>query len=133
MVNRTNSVVIGVSVGLAAGILLSLCILITVRCYLRRSLKKKNSEERIASTLPIRINDILASMDSSVSMASVSEPSHAMPPSAKRGIPRPKKVAHSDIFASASGIPRYSYKYVFVGVLPSVLGSVSEFEDNLAL
>ncbi|CAA7397875.1 unnamed protein product [Spirodela intermedia] len=110
MVNQTDSVIIGVSVGLAAGILLSLCILITIRCFLKRSLKQKSSEERSASTLPIRINDILASMDSSVSMASSTEPSHAMPPSVKRGIPRPKKVAHSDIFASASGIPRYLYK-----------------------
>ena len=98
MVTQAEIVIISVSVGVGAGLIVSFGIFILVRCYLNRASMQENDDEQIASTLPMRTNDVLANMDSSDSSASDSHSTS-------------NRVADSDAFACASGIPKYSYKY----------------------
>lgn len=110
MVNQTNIIIIGVSVGVTIGILIAACAFIAVRFYRKRSHVQHRSNESAAS-LPIRVNGIGASIDSSASI-SVSEIGHDLrhtgrtnPYWGRRGN------QNKDILHSLSGIPKYLYKY----------------------
>jgi hypothetical protein len=112
MVHKGDLVVIGISVGLALGILIASLIFFGIWWYKKRSNLRQCSNERILPTLPIRMNGLGTSNDFSASLASSIT---------IRGSEHPQKSSpvsswwnhHSkDQFASASGILRYSYKYV---------------------
>ncbi|XP_024454490.1 calcium/calmodulin-regulated receptor-like kinase 2 isoform X4 [Populus trichocarpa] len=110
MVHKGDLVVIGISVGLALGILIASLIFFGIWWYKKRSNLRQCSNERILPTLPIRMNGLGTSNDFSASLASSIT---------IRGSEHPQKSSpvsswwnhHSkDQFASASGILRYSYK-----------------------
>ncbi|XP_078438572.1 protein kinase superfamily protein isoform X2 [Wolffia australiana] len=107
--NRTEEIIVGACVGVGGGILLSLGLFFLLRCFLlnsRGNKKKTKDEEQIASEMPMRMNDVLAVMDSSGSLESISQ----LPGIIQRKIPPQVRAAQSNALASASGIPRYSYK-----------------------
>lgn len=102
-------VVIGVSVGVAIGILVAFCAFVAIRLYRKRSIIQHHTSESRVSSLPIRTNGIGTSMEPSVSFSN-SEIVHNSHHSAKKN--RSWWGHHDkDVFASVSGIPRYSYKY----------------------
>jgi len=112
MVRKGDLVVIGISVGLALGILIASLIFFGIWWYKKRSNLQQCSNERILPALPIRMNGLGTSNDFSASLASSIT---------IRGSEHPQKSSpvsswwnhHSkDQFASASRILRYSYKYV---------------------
>lgn len=111
MVRQTNLVIIGVSAGLALGILISCLIFFGIRWYKKRSHLSRSASEPSVTTLPIRTNGLGTSTDFSASLSSsvatsmsenVQNNSHFTWWNHKR----------KDRFASASGILKYSYKYV---------------------
>eukprot|EP00268_Persea_americana_P039967 TRINITY_DN3962_c0_g2_i1.p1 TRINITY_DN3962_c0_g2~~TRINITY_DN3962_c0_g2_i1.p1 ORF type:complete len:425 (-),score=68.11 TRINITY_DN3962_c0_g2_i1:300-1574(-) len=105
---QANLVVIGVSIGLAIGILVAFCAFVAIRLYRKRSLIQRHTSESRVSSLPIRTNGIGTSMEPSVSFSN-SEIVHNSHHSAKKN--RSWWGNHDkDVFASVSGIPRYSYK-----------------------
>ncbi|KAK9271809.1 hypothetical protein L1049_002174 [Liquidambar formosana] len=109
MDGQADLVIIGISVGLALGILIAILAFFGIRWYKKHSYLRRCANERSATTLPIRINGIGASIDSSASLSN---------PTAIKGTEYLTKISqHSwwshpskDRFASASGILRYSYK-----------------------
>ncbi|OVA04893.1 Protein kinase domain [Macleaya cordata] len=109
MGNQADLVIIGVSVGVAIGLLIAACAFFGLRWYRKRSHLQQHATERRVSALPIRANGVGASIDSSASLSnSVSVNGSQIP----AGItPRSWWNHHNkDLFASTSGIPRYSYK-----------------------
>ncbi|ONK69391.1 uncharacterized protein A4U43_C05F22370 [Asparagus officinalis] len=109
MANQTNIIIIGVSVGVAVGILVASCAFIAIRFYRKRSHVQNRSVES-ASTLPIRVNGIDASIDSSASIA-VSEIGHGLHDIGKKNHYWGRRGNPSkDLLHSLSGIPRYVYK-----------------------
>ncbi|XP_043702090.1 calcium/calmodulin-regulated receptor-like kinase 2 [Telopea speciosissima] len=108
MRNQTE-LVIGVSVGLAIGVLLALCAFIGIRWYKKRSNLRRCSNDRNITTLPIRMNGIGASIDSSASLSNsitIPVPQHLPENTQRFRWNRHKK----DQFASTSGILRFAYK-----------------------
>lgn len=109
MVRQTDLVIIGVSVGVALGILISCLIFFGIRWYKKRAHLTRSSHEPSLTTLPIRTNGLGTSTDFSASLtSSITTP---------RSENLQKKSAFSwwshqnnDQFASPSGIPKYSYK-----------------------
>ncbi|KAJ0986800.1 hypothetical protein J5N97_005156 [Dioscorea zingiberensis] len=101
-----NIMIIGISVGVAVGILVVSCAFIAVRMYKKRSQVQHRSTD-LGPTLPIRANGLGASIDSSASLSysEVGCNSHLAkqgPYWGQRGI------QNKDL--RASGIPRYLYK-----------------------
>ncbi|KAJ6926738.1 calcium/calmodulin-regulated receptor-like kinase 2 isoform X2 [Populus alba x Populus x berolinensis] len=110
MAPKGDLVVIGISVGLALGILIASLIFFGIWWYKKRSNLQQCSTERILPTLPIRMNGLGTSNDFSASLASSitirgSEHSQKSSPVSSWWNHHSK-----DQFASASGILRYSYK-----------------------
>ncbi|EEF36472.1 calcium/calmodulin-regulated receptor-like kinase 2 [Ricinus communis] len=109
MVHQSDLVIIGVSVGLALGILIASLVFFGIRWYKNRANLRRCANERSLTTLPIRTNGLGTSTDFSASLA------HSIN---IQGSEKPEKSSpffwwnhHSkDQFASASGILRYSYK-----------------------
>lgn len=110
MVNSADLVTIGISAGLAIGILIASLVFCGIRWYKKHSHLRRCANERCSTALPIRTNGLDASIDSSASVSN----SIAIP-----GSEFPAKDSHlfwwshrhdKDQLASASGIPRYSYK-----------------------
>ncbi|CAJ2665874.1 unnamed protein product [Trifolium pratense] len=109
MVRQTDLVIIGVSVGLALGILISCLIFFGIRWCKKRSHLTRSASEPSLTTLPIRTNGIEASTDFSASITSSIGTSRS---------DNQQKNSHftwwnhqnKDRFASASGILKYSYK-----------------------
>jgi len=111
MVRQTDLVIIGVSAGLALGILISCLIFFGIRwCKKRSAHLRLSASESSVTTLPIRTNGLGTSTDFSASLDS------SIATSRSESI---KKSSHfswwshqnKDRFASASGILKYSYKY----------------------
>jgi hypothetical protein len=107
MVNRSDLVVIGISVGLALGLLLALLLFFAIKWYYGRSHLRRCANEQNSPTLPVHtakrgvvIPDDRANTESS------------QPP--ENGAPtqhQPWWNNHTkDLTVSASGIPRYNYK-----------------------
>ncbi|KAJ6808192.1 calcium/calmodulin-regulated receptor-like kinase 2 isoform X2 [Iris pallida] len=110
MANQTDIIIIGVSVGVAIGVLVASCAFFTLRYYRKRSDALHHSSERSAASLPIRVNGIGTSMDSSASI-SVSEIGHGLYPVGKANTHWSVQGHQGkDAFSSLSGIPRYLYK-----------------------
>ncbi|KAB5516514.1 hypothetical protein DKX38_027162 [Salix brachista] len=110
MVPKGGFVVIGISVGLALGILIASLAFFGLRWYKRRAYLRRCSNDRSLPTLPIRMNGLGTSNDFSASLAnSITIPG-------TENLQKSSQVSswwnhHSkDRFASASGILRYSYK-----------------------
>ncbi|KAJ9683035.1 hypothetical protein PVL29_018854 [Vitis rotundifolia] len=110
MVHSADLVIIGISAGLAIGILIASLAFCGIRWYKKHSHLRRCANERCSTALPIRTNGLDASIDSSASVSN----SIAIP-----GSEFPAKDSHlfwwshrhdKDQLASASGIPRYSYK-----------------------
>ncbi|KAJ4973953.1 hypothetical protein NE237_007127 [Protea cynaroides] len=110
MGHQANLVIIGVSVGLAIGLLIALGAFIGIRWYKRRSNLQCSSNDRNITTLPIRTNGMGASIHSSASLSNsiiIPVPQH-LPENTQRF--RWNHHKKKDPFASTSGILRYSYK-----------------------
>ncbi|KAJ6936420.1 calcium/calmodulin-regulated receptor-like kinase 2 isoform X4 [Populus alba x Populus x berolinensis] len=110
MAHKGDLVVIGISVGLALGILIASLIFFGIWWYKKRSNLQQCSNESTLPTVPIRMNDLGTSNDFSASLASSvtirgSEHSQKSSPVSSWWNHHSK-----DQFASASGILRYSYK-----------------------
>lgn len=108
MVNKTDFVIIGITVGLTIGLLIACLVFFGIHWYKKRAHLRRCANDRSVSTLPIRTNGLEASIDSSASL------SNSLP--TKVSMNHAQKPQHSwwnihskDRF-SASGIPRYSYK-----------------------
>lgn len=124
MVHKADLVIIGICVGVAFGILIASLVFFGIRWYKRRVHLQHHPNERSLATLPIRTNGLGTSVDFSASLSD----SVAIKTS---GFPATKPL-HSwwshpskDQFASASGLPRYFYKYVIYnskGILISLVG-----------
>ncbi|XP_038995467.1 calcium/calmodulin-regulated receptor-like kinase 2 isoform X2 [Hibiscus syriacus] len=110
MVHKGDLVVIGISVGLALGILIASLVFFGLRWY-RKYVKLRRSNERSVTVLPIRTNGFGASTDFSASLSNsvaVEVPEYHQKSSPKSWwSPRCK-----DQVASASGLAKYSYKDV---------------------
>lgn len=111
MVDGSDLVIIGVSAGLALGILIASLVFFGIRWYKNRAHLRQCANERSLTTLPIRVNGLETSTDFSGSLANsmtVQQPG------------KPRKSSqffwwnhhNKDRFTSTSGILRYSYKYV---------------------
>jgi hypothetical protein len=112
MDNETK-IVIGVTVGVAIGILVAIFAFIIARFYRKRTNVQQSLRELSSPSLPIRTNGVNASVDSSVSL-SVSESVHDLEYSPKKNtFWGGRRQQDRDLFSSMSGIPRYSYKYVY--------------------
>ncbi|KAK4490761.1 hypothetical protein RD792_001469 [Penstemon davidsonii] len=124
MVHKADLVIIGVTVGLAAGILIACLVFFGILWYKKRAHLRRN--EHSISALPIRTNGLGTSIDSSASLSgsiNIKGPDYLSP-----------KTQHSwwnnhtkDRFASASGIPRYCYKDIQKGTqnFTTILGQGS--------
>lgn len=102
-------VVLGISVGLAIGILIASLVFFGIRCYRRYAKLKRGSNERSVTVLPIRTNGFNTSTDFSASLANsiaVQAPEYHQKSSPSSWWSRHSK----DQFTSASGLPKYSYK-----------------------
>ncbi|OMO52589.1 hypothetical protein CCACVL1_29178 [Corchorus capsularis] len=110
MVHKGDLVAIGISVGLALGILLAALVFFGIRWYRNRANLRRCSNERSVTVLPIRANGFGTSTDFSASISNTI---------AVKGSDNQKSSSNSwwnlqskDRFASASGLPKYSYKDV---------------------
>ena len=109
MVHKGDLVAIGISVGLALGILIAFLVFFGIRWHKKRVNLRRCSNERSVTVLPIRTNGFGTSTDFSASLSNsvtVQVPEY-----------HPKSSLNSwwsphgkDRFASASGLPQYSYK-----------------------
>ncbi|GLU10885.1 hypothetical protein SLE2022_276620 [Rubroshorea leprosula] len=109
MVYKADLVVIGVSVGLALGILIALLVFLVTRWYKKHAHLRKCANEHSVATLPIRTNGLGASTDFSASISSsiITQQSEHL----QKNSPHSWWNHHSkERFASPSGIPKYSYK-----------------------
>ncbi|XP_008788929.1 calcium/calmodulin-regulated receptor-like kinase 2 [Phoenix dactylifera] len=107
MVDQTNIIIIGVSVGVTFGILVAFCAYIAIRFYRKHSHVQQQPNELSAASLPIRANGVGTSIDFSASL-SVSDGLHQM--ETRNTYWGQRGHQNKDLFASMSGIPRYSYK-----------------------
>ena len=111
MVDKADLVVIGISVGLALGILIASLLFCAIRWYKKHAHLRRCANDRSAQTLPIRTNGLGTSVDFSASISNsiAVQGSENHPKSSPRF---PWNHQNKDRFASVSGILRYSYKYV---------------------
>ncbi|TKY50130.1 Leucine-rich repeat receptor serine/threonine-protein kinase [Spatholobus suberectus] len=111
MVRQADLVIIGVSVGVTLGILISCLIFFGIRWYKKRAHLRRSANESSVTTLPIRTNGLGTSTDFSASLDS------SIATSRSENL---KKNSHfswwnhqkKDRFSSASGILKYSYKEI---------------------
>ncbi|XP_052196384.1 calcium/calmodulin-regulated receptor-like kinase 2 [Diospyros lotus] len=111
MVHKGDLVIIGISAGLALGILIASLVFFGIRWYKSCVHLRQCANERSATTLPIRTNGPDTSTDFSAPITN---------PASVGGSDYLAKNSHiswwtlhgKGRFASASGIPRYSYKDV---------------------
>ncbi|XP_042024680.1 calcium/calmodulin-regulated receptor-like kinase 2 [Salvia splendens] len=125
MIQKADLVIIGICVGLAAGILIASLIFFGIRWHKKHARLQQRENERSPSTLPIRRHGLNMSVDFSASLSS----------SVTNGPTEPiQKPHHSwwnnttkDRFASVSGILRYSYKDIQKGTqnFTTILGQGS--------
>ncbi|XP_022759176.1 calcium/calmodulin-regulated receptor-like kinase 2 isoform X2 [Durio zibethinus] len=111
MVHKGDFVVIGISVGLALGILIASLLFFGIRWYKKHVHLRQNSNERNVTVLPIRTNGLGTSNDFSASLSNsiaIQVPEHHQKSSSNSWWSLHSK----DRFASASGLPKYSYKDV---------------------
>ncbi|KAJ9173133.1 hypothetical protein P3X46_016298 [Hevea brasiliensis] len=109
MVNESDLVIIGVSAGLALGILIASLVFFGIRWYKNHAHLRQCANERSLTTLPIRINGLETSTDFSASLTNSIT---------IQQLEQPHKSSHffwwnhhsKDRFMSAPGILRYSYK-----------------------
>lgn len=117
---KTDLVIIGVSVGVAVGIFLAALVFFGIQWFKKHAHLRQSRNERSVSTLPIRTNGQGTSFDSSASLSNSVN---------IKVLDHPVKNSHlswwshhsKDRFPSASGIPRYHYKYVLSYTLVSLL------------
>lgn len=116
MVKKGDLIIIGISVGVAAGILITSLVFVGICWYKRRAHLQRSVNDRSSSTLPMRTNGLNTSIDLSASLSSSVNMNGS-------GLPSPKPQRswwnnhnNKDHFVSASGIPRYPYKYVIQSV-----------------
>jgi len=112
MVYKGDFVVIGISVGLALGILIASLVFFGIRWYKRRAYLRRCSNDRSLPTLPIRMNGLGTSNDFSDSLANSITIQGTEHPQKSSQVSSWWNHHSKDRFASASGILRYSYKYV---------------------
>ncbi|KAF9587583.1 hypothetical protein IFM89_004041 [Coptis chinensis] len=105
MAHQADLVIVGVSVGVAIGFVLAACAFFGVRWYRKRSRLQHSSSSRSVTTLPIRMNGVGTSIDSSASLSS-SFSFHG--PQQLTKINQRSK----DLYTPTSGILNYSYKDV---------------------
>lgn len=107
MAYKVDLVIIGISVGVAVGILIAALVFFGIRWYKTRL--RRCASDRSLSTLPIRTNGLDTSISSSVSLSNpvtVKISNYPVKVSPKSRWSNNSK----DRFASPSGIPRYPYK-----------------------
>ncbi|KAI3452172.1 hypothetical protein Pfo_008837 [Paulownia fortunei] len=126
MVHTADLVIIGISVGLAVGILIASLVFFGICWYKKRAHLQRCANDRSAATLPIRTNGLDTSIDFSASLSSsvtikglgylAQKPQHSWWNNHSK-----------DRFASASGIPRYCYKDIQKGTqnFTAILGQGS--------
>ncbi|KAL6526309.1 Calcium/calmodulin-regulated receptor-like kinase 2 [Orobanche minor] len=126
MVRKADLVIIGISVGLAAGLLIASLVFFGIYWYRKHANLRRCVTDRSAATLPIRTNGLDASIDSSASLSSSVN--------INGSVYLPYKPRYSwwnnhskDRFAPASGILRYSYKDIQKGTgnFTAILGQGS--------
>ncbi|XWS30859.1 hypothetical protein CRYUN_Cryun23aG0027400 [Craigia yunnanensis] len=111
MVHKGDLVVIGISVGLALGILIALLAFFGIRWYKKHVNLRRCSNERSVTVLPIRTNGFGTSTDFSASLSN--SIAVQVPEYCQKSYPNSWWSPHSkDRFFSASGLPKYSYKDV---------------------
>ncbi|EXB77638.1 putative leucine-rich repeat receptor-like serine/threonine-protein kinase [Morus notabilis] len=109
MAHKANLVIIGISVGLALGILIALLVFCAIRWYKKHAHLRRCTNERSVTTVPIRSNGFGTSTDFSASLSNTV---------AVKGSESGRKNSQfflwnnqkKDRLASVSGIPKYSYK-----------------------
>ncbi|KAK1310205.1 putative leucine-rich repeat receptor-like serine/threonine-protein kinase [Acorus calamus] len=124
---QTEKIIIGVTVGVAIGILIASCAFFGIRLYRKRSNARHQANERGHPPLPVHTNGIGRSIDSSVSISN-SEIDHDQEHVAKKKTHRSWWGNNDkDPFISASGIPRYPYKDIKIATqnFTTVLGQGS--------
>lgn len=111
MVHKGDLVIIGISVGLTIGIFIASLVFFGIRWYKKRAYLRRCSNVHSASTLPIHSNGLSSTIDSSAyTTDSVSV--NGLDNLAKNSQISWWSNRHKARLASASGIPRYSHKYV---------------------
>lgn len=105
---QTNKIIIGITVGVAVGIVLSCCAFFAVRFCRKRAPPSLSSRELNTSSLPIRANGIDSSIDSSASLSIGYDLEDVLNRNKYWG---QRKHQEKDLFSSFSGIPRYLHKY----------------------
>ena len=109
MVHKGDLVAIGISVGLALGILIASLVFFGIRWYKKRVNLRRCSNERSVTVLPIRTNGFGTSTDFSASLSN--SIAVQVPEYHQKSSPNSWWSPHSkDRFVSASGLPKYSYK-----------------------
>lgn len=116
MVPKADLVIIGISVGVALGVLIAALIFFGIRWYQKRANLQQCANERSLTTLPIRTNGLGTSTDFSASLST------AIPIQGSEKLQKSSPLSwwnnqNKDRFPSASGILRYSYKYAFLLLL----------------
>ncbi|KAG8384565.1 hypothetical protein BUALT_Bualt04G0131000 [Buddleja alternifolia] len=122
MVHKADLVIIGISVGLAVGILIASLVFFGICWYKKRSKISQHS----SATLPIRTNGLDTSIDSSASLAS-SVNIKGLEYLAQKPQRSWWNNHNKEKFASASGILRYCYKDIQKGTqnFTTILGQGS--------
>ncbi|XWS47522.1 hypothetical protein CRYUN_Cryun14cG0159700 [Craigia yunnanensis] len=111
MVHKGDFVAIGISVGLALGILIASLVFFGIRWYKKRVNLRRCSNERSVTVLPIRTNGFGTSTDFSASLSN--SIAVQVPEYHQKSSPNSWWSPHGkDRLASASGLPKYSYKDV---------------------
>ncbi|KAJ9562292.1 hypothetical protein OSB04_007452 [Centaurea solstitialis] len=111
MVQKADLVIIGVCVGVAVGILLASLAFFGIRWYRRRAHLRKCANDNSAATLPIRRNGVDTSSIWSESFPNSVTVKVSTYPAKTSPLSKWNK-NHKEQLASASGLPRYSYKDV---------------------
>ncbi|XP_047312065.1 calcium/calmodulin-regulated receptor-like kinase 2 [Impatiens glandulifera] len=109
MAHKADLVIIGISVGLALGILIACLIFFGIWWYKRNAHLRQCASDRSVTTLPIRQNGLEASLDSSASI------SNSITIKGTDNFTKNSQFSwwsaqSKDRLTSASGIPRYNYK-----------------------
>lgn len=109
MAHKANLVIIGVSVGLALGVLIAIVVFLVTWWYKKHAHLRKLSNDRSIATLPIRTNGLETSTEFSASISSsfaTQRPEHQQKNSKYAWWNNHSK----ERFSSPSGLPKYSYK-----------------------
>lgn len=124
--NQPDLITTGVSVGLALGILIAVLVFFGIRWYKKHAHLRRCANERSLTTLPIRMNGLDTSTDSSASL-SISIANGVSDNHRKNSPFNWRSHQNKEWLASASGIPRYSYKDIqkATQIFTTVLGQGS--------